>query len=91
MAQLLCGACAVPLLVLLFAALALASCGGGDDKENVQDLLDKAFSSSIQSADLKLDASIQLKGSPGLDKPVRIRPAAPSAPTTASCRRRTSS
>jgi len=61
-----------PLLALLFAALALASCGGRDDKENVQDLLDKAFSSSIRSADLKLDASIQLKGSPGLDKPVRI-------------------
>ena len=58
--------------VLLFATLALASCGGGDDNENVQDLLDKAFSSSIKSADLKLDASIQLKGSPGLDKPVRI-------------------
>jgi hypothetical protein len=60
------------LLVLLFAALALTSCGGGDDKEDAQDLLDRAFSSSIQSADLKVDASIQLKGSPGLDKPVRI-------------------
>ena len=63
--------------VLLFATLALASCGGGDDKENVQDLLDKAFSSSIKSADLKLDASIQLKGSPGLDKPVRISASGP--------------
>jgi len=57
--------------------LALASCGGGDDAENVQDLLDKAFSSSIQSADLKIDASIQLKGSPGLDKPVRISASGP--------------
>jgi hypothetical protein len=63
--------------VLLFATLALASCGGGDDKENVQDLLDKAFSSSIKSADLKLDASVQLKGSPGLDKPVRISASGP--------------
>jgi len=63
--------------VLLFATLALASCGGGDDKENVQDLLDKAFSSSIRSADLKLDASVQLKGSPGLDKPVRISASGP--------------
>ena len=62
---------------LLFATLALASCGGGDDKENVQDLLDKAFSSSIKSADLKIDASIQLKGSPGLDKPVRISATGP--------------
>jgi hypothetical protein len=65
------------LLVLLFAALALASCGGEDDKEDVQDLLDRAFSSSIKSADLKLDASIQLKGSPGLDKPVRISATGP--------------
>jgi hypothetical protein len=62
---------------LLFATLALASCGGGDDEENVQDLLDKAFSSSIKSADLKLDASVQLKGSPGLDKPVRISASGP--------------
>jgi hypothetical protein len=65
------------LLALLFATLALASCAGGDDKENVQDVLDKAFSSSIKSADLKLDASIQLKGSPGLDKPVRITASGP--------------
>jgi len=65
------------LLVPLFAALALASCGGGDDKEDVEEILDRAFSSSIESADLKVDASIQLKGSPGLDKPVRITAAGP--------------
>ena len=65
------------LFALLFATLALASCGGGDDKENVQDLLDNAFSSSIKSADVKIDASIQLKGSPGLDKPVRISASGP--------------
>ena len=75
--QLVCGWCAGPLVVLLFAALALVSCGGGDDKEDVQDLLDKAFSASIESADLKLDASIQLKGSPGLDRPLRISAAGP--------------
>ena len=65
------------LLLLLFAALGLASCGGGSDKEDAQDLLDKAFSSSIESADLKVDASIQVKGSPGLEKPVRIKAAGP--------------
>jgi hypothetical protein len=65
------------LFVLLFAALTLASCGGSDDKEDVQDLLDKAFSSSMQSADLKVDASVQLKGSPSLDKPLRIRATGP--------------
>jgi hypothetical protein len=65
------------LLVLLFAALTLASCGGEDDTEDVQDLLDKAFSTPMESADLKVDASIQLKGSPGLDKPVRITASGP--------------
>jgi len=65
------------LFALLFATLVLASCGGADDKENVQDLLDNAFSSSIKSADLKIDASVQLKGSPGLDKPVRISASGP--------------
>jgi hypothetical protein len=65
------------LFALLFAALVLASCGGRDDKENVQDLLDRAFSSSMKSADLKVDASIQLKGSPGLDKPARITATGP--------------
>jgi hypothetical protein len=65
------------LVVLLFAALTLASCGGGDDTENVQDLLDKAFSASIKSADLRVDASIQLKGSPGLERPLRISAAGP--------------
>jgi hypothetical protein len=64
-------------VVLLFAALALVSCGGGDDKENVQDVLDKAFSASIESADLKLDASIQLKGSPGLERPLRVSAVGP--------------
>jgi hypothetical protein len=64
------------LLFLLFATLALASCGG-DDEEDVQDLLDRAFSSSIKSADLKVDASIQLKGSPGLERPVRITASGP--------------
>jgi hypothetical protein len=65
------------LVVPLFAALALASCGGADDTEDVQDVLDKAFSSSIKSADLEVDASVQLKGSPGLDKPVRISATGP--------------
>jgi len=64
-------------LLLLFAALALTSCGGGDDKEDVQDVLDKAFSSSIESANLKVDASVQIKGSPGLEKPLRLTATGP--------------
>jgi hypothetical protein len=62
---------------MLFAALALASCGGGNDQEDVQSLLDKAFSSSIKSANLKLDATIQVKGSPSLEKPLRITATGP--------------
>jgi hypothetical protein len=64
-------------VVLLSAALALASCGGGEDKQDVQDLLDKAFSTSIESANLKLDASVQLTGSPALENPVRISATGP--------------
>jgi hypothetical protein len=50
-------------LLLLLGALGLASCGGGgEDRESVENLLDRAFSTPIHSADLKLDAQIELKG-----------------------------
>ncbi len=50
-------------LLLLLGAWGLASCGGGgDDRESVETLLDQAFSTPIHSADLKLDAQIELKG-----------------------------
>jgi hypothetical protein len=49
--------------MLLLGAWGLASCGGGgSDQESVEDLLDTAFSTPIHSADLKLDAQIELKG-----------------------------
>jgi hypothetical protein len=51
------------LLLLLLCAWGLASCGGGGaDRESVEDLLDKAFSTPIHSADLKLEAKIELDG-----------------------------
>ena len=59
-------------LLLLFATFALGSCGGGGGKEDVEDLLDRAFSESIRSADLELDAELELNGSASLDRPVRI-------------------
>jgi hypothetical protein len=40
----------------------LASCGGGDDTDGVEDLLDQAFSGQIDSADLRLEAEIELNG-----------------------------
>jgi len=56
--------------LLLVAAFTLASCGGGDEGENVEDLLNRAFSKDIRSADLHVEAEMDLKGM--LDKPVRI-------------------
>jgi hypothetical protein len=82
-----CGAPAIPttilprvrrlLLPLLFMVLALASCGGGDDTEDVEGLVDTAFSQEMDSADLKLDAEVRLEGSPVFDRPLRIQAAGP--------------
>jgi len=65
------------LSALLFAALALVSCGEESDKGSVEDLLDQAFRQSIKSADLNVDARIQLKGSEELERPVRIQASGP--------------
>jgi hypothetical protein len=82
-----CGAAPIPptilpgvrrlLLPLLFVLLALASCGGGDDTEDVEGLVDTAFSQEMDSADLKLDAEVQLEGSAVFDRPLRIQAAGP--------------
>lgn len=58
------------LLLIALGAGALASCGGGDDPEGVEDVLDKAFSGEIRSADLKIEAEIELKGL--LKDPIKI-------------------
>jgi hypothetical protein len=65
------------LLLPVFVAVALVSCGGSDDTENVEDLLDRAFRQSIKSADLKVDAKLQLEGTEALDRPVRIQASGP--------------
>jgi hypothetical protein len=50
-------------LLLLLAAWGIASCGGGGgDRESVEDVLDRAFSTPIHSADLKLEAKVELDG-----------------------------
>ena len=65
------------LFLLLFVTVALASCGGGEDADDAEGLLDRAFSGGIQSADLKLDAELRLEGSQSLDRPVRLQASGP--------------
>jgi len=68
---------AVLLLPAVGGALALSSCGGGGNSEDAQKLLDKAFRQSIKSADLKLNAQVSVKGSPTLNKPIRLEASGP--------------
>ena len=63
------------LLLLVLGGCTLAACGGGDDRESVEDLLDRAFSGEIRSADLKLEGEIELKGL--LEDPIRIEAEGP--------------
>jgi hypothetical protein len=65
--------------LLVCSAFAIASCdGSGNEKEDVQDLLDRAFRQEIHSADMKLDAQLQVKGgNRSTDRPVHIRATGP--------------
>jgi hypothetical protein len=66
------------LLPLLFAVLALASCGGdGDDRGDAQGLVDTSYTQEMRSADVKLDAEVQLEGSPIFHRPLRIQATGP--------------
>jgi hypothetical protein len=62
-------------LMLLVPAFLLAACGGGDDTDSVENLLDRAFSEEIRSADLLLEAEIELTGV--LEEPIRIEAEGP--------------
>jgi hypothetical protein len=60
---------------LLIAACLLAGCGGSDEGDAVEDILDRAFSQDIRSADLMLEAEIELRGV--LEEPIRIEAEGP--------------
>jgi hypothetical protein len=56
--------------------MGLGACGG-DDEEDVQDLLDRAFDRPLKSMDLGLEAEIDLNGLEGADRPIRIEATGP--------------
>ena len=63
------------LLLFVLGAFMLGSCGGDDDQTGVENLLDQAFSGQIHSADLKLEAEIELNGL--LKDPIKIEAEGP--------------
>ena len=65
------------LAFLLLAALALGGCGGGEDKQSVEDILDQAFRQQIKSADLHVEAELDLNGGSSAGRPVRIEASGP--------------
>ena len=62
---------------VVFAALILGGCGGGEDKESVEDILDQAFRQEIKSADLRIEAGLELEGGASAGTPVRIEAGGP--------------
>jgi hypothetical protein len=61
--------------LVVIGVLGLVSCAGGEDQQSVEELLDQAFSGEIRSADLKLEAEIELTGL--LEDPIRIEAEGP--------------
>ena len=59
------------LLPAVLAAGLIAGCGG-DDSEDVAELLDRGFGNSIGSADVKLDIEVELTGIEQLEGPIEI-------------------
>jgi hypothetical protein len=72
-------AAAVLLAALLLASpFGLAACGGAEgDERDAEALLDRAFSRSIDSADLDIDAQLEVDGLADLEDPIRIRASGP--------------
>jgi hypothetical protein len=62
--------------LLLLALVALASCGGGDSEESVEDILNQAFRQEIKSADLQVEAELDLQGGSS-GGPLRIEASGP--------------
>lgn len=72
----------VLLAVAVALAVGLAACGGGADdsgggERDAEALLDRAFAEPIPSADVDLDAQLDIAGIAGLEEPLRIRATGP--------------
>ena len=66
-----------PAVLLLVTALCVVACGGSSSGEDVESLLDKSFKQRVGSADLKLEAELELNGLKGLNDPIRLRASGP--------------
>ena len=66
-------------LAAVLAAVLISGCGGGEQEqgEDVTALLDRALSRSIDSADLALDAELEIKGLDGYEAPIRLQAGGP--------------
>lgn len=62
---------AAPLLPAVLAGSLIAGCGG-DDTESVTEVLDRAFNSSIESADVSLDVQVELDGVEQVEGPLEL-------------------
>ena len=60
-------------------ALALAACGdsAGGSGDDAQALLDRAFGKPVESADVDIDAEIEIDGLEGFEEPLRIEASGP--------------
>ena len=67
---------ALILSVLALVAL-IAGCGGGGDEEDAQATVDKAFSTSIESANIALAFDVQVDGVAQLQEPVQVKLSGP--------------
>jgi hypothetical protein len=70
---------AAVLLAVLAAGLSvvLGACGGGGDEGDAEALLDRAFRQSVPSADVEMDAELEIDGLEGYEDPIAIRASGP--------------